>query len=403
MKGVGRTACAWSVLLFWALLFAPAGSSAIGEDGLGSAADETVEATDDAGDVVVEEIDDAGDVLVEESDDAGDVVVEEIDDAGDVLDDADLVDGIAAQVGAEIVLISEVRNLVGPMEARLIEMGASQAELAAVRADALERLIERALIRQVVRRAELEATDVEIDAAIAAIAEENDLTMNQLLATVESEGLPFEIYRDRIRGEIEQTKVLQGMVASRVRLEEEDVRAAYDERFEDQPSGGTEVHLRHIVVPFLNDDELLRSAACREAERAREQLATGASFQLVASELSPEAAQASRDLGWIHQSSLASWMAAQVIALDAAGVTDVIRTDFGCNVIELVERRSFEPRSYEDVKEQLYDRLFALEMQEEYVEFMERLRESTYIERKGVFADAARLSTGEATPGRGGP
>ena len=63
-----------------------------------------------------------------------------------------VLDGIAAQVGSDIVLVSEVRNLVGPMEKKMKEAGAPESELAALRQDALERLIERALIRQVVRR-----------------------------------------------------------------------------------------------------------------------------------------------------------------------------------------------------------------------------------------------------------
>ena len=89
--------------------------------------------------------------------------------------DDPVLDGIAAQVGSDIVLVSEVRNMVGPMETKMRAAGAPEAELAALRADALERLIERALIRQVVRRAELEATDPEVDTAIATIARENGL------------------------------------------------------------------------------------------------------------------------------------------------------------------------------------------------------------------------------------
>jgi peptidyl-prolyl cis-trans isomerase SurA len=316
-------------------------------------------------------------------------------------DPAELVDGIAAQVGAEIVLISDVRNLVGPMEARFRQMGASEADIAKLRADALERLIERALIRQVIRRSELEATEVEIDSAISAIAEENDLTLEQLIATVEAEGLPYATYRERIRGEIEQSKVLQGMVASRVRLEERDVEEAYRKRFDNQPKGGSELHLRHVLLPFLTDDPGDRRLACQQAEQAREQLALGEGFESIVDDLPREAAQTSRDLGWIHESSLASWMAAPVLKIESSGVTEVIDTDFGCNVLQVVDRRKFEPRTYDEVHDELYDALFAEKMQEQYVQFMNKLRDRTYIERKGLFAEASRL--GETLPKDDGP
>jgi peptidyl-prolyl cis-trans isomerase SurA len=121
----------------------------------------------------------------------------------------EIVDGIAAQVGSEIVLISDVQQVAEPTERRLLGQGASEKEIAILRAEVLERMIERALIRQVVRRAELDATEAEIDSAIESIAQENGLSVEQLKRSVEDQGLPFEGYRQRIREEIEP-KVVSG-------------------------------------------------------------------------------------------------------------------------------------------------------------------------------------------------
>jgi len=298
-----------------------------------------------------------------------------------------VLDGIAAQVGSDIVLVSEVNNLTGPVEAKMRAAGAPDADLAALRADALERLIERAMIRQVVRRAELEATDVEIDQAIANIAAENGLTLEQLATTVESEGLPYPIYRERIRGEIEQSKVLNGMVASKVRVEDAEVRAAYHEEFEDQPVGGQEVRLRHLLVPYGSEAPDARRGACAAAERARARIAGGESFTVVVSEIEQKA-PGSGEIGWMHEDRLAGWMTVPVQGTAAGGVTPVVETEFGCNVLEVVQRRPYEPRSFEQVKDQVYSQLFQERMQREYLKFMDKLREQTYVERKGIFAQA---------------
>jgi peptidyl-prolyl cis-trans isomerase SurA len=303
-------------------------------------------------------------------------------DPGDAASESEeLIDGIAAQVGSDIVLISDVRNLSGPMEVRVRQAGGGDADIARMRADALERLIERALVQQVIRRSELEATEIEVDTAIGAIASENNLSIAELVATVESEGL---------RGEIEQSKVVNGMVASRVTIEESEVRELYREKYEDQPTGGDEVHLAHLLVAFTADTPSARRAACADAQHAWKLLTAGESLDLVASEL-PEASRAA-DLGWIHDTMLASWMAEEVRGLQPGGATRVIETQFGCNVLQLVERRPFKKREFEDVQNQLFDELFAVRMQEEYTEFIEKLRKQTYIERKGFFAEAARLS-----------
>ncbi|MGY8737497.1 MAG: hypothetical protein ACKVIW_08270, partial [bacterium] len=92
-----------------------------------------------------------------------------------------LVEGIAAQVGAEIVLASEVFEMSGPIEKRMRAAGAPEQEILALRRDALERLIETKLLSTVVDRLELNADREEIDAAVEAIASENDLTIEQLL------------------------------------------------------------------------------------------------------------------------------------------------------------------------------------------------------------------------------
>jgi peptidyl-prolyl cis-trans isomerase SurA len=297
-----------------------------------------------------------------------------------------MVAGIAAQVGSEIVLVSEVRILMAPMEPKMRRAGATEAEIEAMRSDALERLIERALIRQVVKRAELDASDVEVDQAIATIAEQNGISHEQLVAAVEGGGLPYDVYRERIRAEIEQSKVLNGMVAAKVRVSESEVKAAYHEEYADQPEGGSEVHLRHLLVPLLGEGADARRAACATAERARARLLEGEAFDLVVAETGNT--PGSGDIGWLHEARLASWMAPQVESAEPGAITPVIETEFGCNVVQVVERRPFRPASYEEAKEHIHDRLFGERMQREYLRFMDRLREQTYVERKGVFAQA---------------
>jgi parvulin-like peptidyl-prolyl isomerase len=272
--------------------------------------------------------------------------------------DDSVIDGIAAQVGSDIVLVSEVRNLLGPMESKLREAGAPENEIEALRADALERLIERALIRQVVRRAELEATD----------------------------------------GEIEQSKVLNGMVASKVHVEEAELRAEYHETYQDQPTGGEEVRLRHLLVPFTGDSTDAKRAACASAERARVRLARGDAFDVVVSQVT-EKAPGNPDLGWIHEARLASWMVPQVSGAAPGSVTEVIETDFGCNVLEVVDRRPYQPKGFDEVRQQLHERMFAERMQKEYLKFMDKLREQTYIERKGIFAQTSPVGLGTGGAG----
>ena len=178
------------------------------------------------------------------------------------------------------------------------------------------------------------------------------------------------------------------MVASKVRVEEAELRAAYHEDFEDQPRGGEELHLRHLLVPFTGEGADAKRAACATAERARARLVAGEPFDVVASQVTDKV-PGSADLGWIHEARLASWMSGKVDGAAPGSVTEVIQTDFGCNVLQVVDRRPYQAKGFDEVKEQLHQRLFAERMQKEYLKFMDKLREQTYIERKGIFAQTS--------------
>ncbi len=304
-----------------------------------------------------------------------------------------LADGIAAQVGNDIVLVSEVRELAAPMVAQMQKAGVSQLEIAKLNANVLERLIERRLIQNVVRRAELEADDREVDTAIEAIAKENGLTPAQLRRSVESHDLTFEAYRNRLKEEIERTRVINLMVRSRVHVDDVNVRGLYEQRYGDQPQSGEEVHLRQLVVPYGPEMPFTKETACGIVEDIEGRIGSGEeTFEELARRFSAVNAEQGGDIGWIHSAMLSDWMTEQVSRLEPGQMSELIVQPFGCNLLKLVERREFKPVAFAEAETGLKRELHAEKMQDEYQEWMEKLRKDTYVERKGIFADAAQIT-----------
>lgn len=307
----------------------------------------------------------------------------------------ELIDGIAAQVGSDVVLISEVTRVTGPMEDKMVQAGATQKDVAMIRTDMLERLIERRLVEQVVRRMELEASDAEVDGAIGAIAQENGLTMDQLRESLDSHAVDWEEYREKIRGEIQRSKILNGMVRSKVKVEESAVEALYAERYSLQRKGGQEMHLRHFVSVGGNDGPRSIEEACERVRTAQVRIDGGESFADLAREMSDTNARNGGDVGWVHEEDIAPWMADAVRDLPVGGLSEAIEMPFGCNLFQVVERRGFERVEFEQVHEELFMELYNQGLETEYEKWMDELRTQTYIERKGVFAQAARLGGNE--------
>jgi peptidyl-prolyl cis-trans isomerase SurA len=302
-----------------------------------------------------------------------------------------LVDGIAAQVGEDVVLVSEVMEMVAEGEKQMRTAGVAEDQIAKLRAQGLERLIEDKLIRGEVKRMELYASDDEIDETIGMIASDNGLTAEELEKSVRAQKLDFEDYREQIKEKIENQRVIQVALLPKVEVEASAVRRLYDQRFKDQPDGGEQIHLRHLLVPAGQDKDL--DTACVEVTAATERIAAGEAFETVAAEISVIAPEQGGDIGWLHASSLASWMAKLVAKLEPGEISPVNRQPFGCNLLKLVEKRAFERVSYEMAEPQLYREVQQMMIEAEFVTWMEDLRERTYIQRYGYFAAAATLDT----------
>jgi peptidyl-prolyl cis-trans isomerase SurA len=296
------------------------------------------------------------------------------------------VEAIAAQVGSEVVLMSEVIELSAPVEERALANGARPRDIQSIRKDALERLIETKLLGSVVERLELGADRDEVDSAIAAIAEDNGISIEQLLRSIVSHGLQIEEYRAKIQGEIERSKVVNAMVRSRVQITDEEVEALYQEQFGKQHTGGEEFYLRHILVSPEGPRAKSQDVACRIVGDARTRIDSGESdFREVAqlvSDLNPERGG---ELGWMHRSDLAAWMADRVYKMEAGDLSEVIAMPFGCNLLQVVDRRPFRRIEFEDAKSQLQDIVYQRKTETEYIEWLDELRSHTYIERKAAF------------------
>ena len=306
--------------------------------------------------------------------------------AHDEKDDGELVDGIVAQVGTEVVLRSEVDRVAKPIEAKVREKGGTDADVQLLRSDILDKLIERKLVALVAKRAEVDATEFEVDDAIANIAKENHLDLEGLKKSVAAEGLAWDVYRQRVKEEIIQHKVLNGMVRSRVKVEESQIRKLYDQRYGAMPAaGGQELHLVHMAVGAEPGKPATVKPACDKVRRGLARVRNGEDFMTVATEVS----QASPDLGWLPQNALAPWMQNAIGHLEPGQVSDVIELpgNVGCAVLTLVERRTIEPLSYDQAKGQLRELLADQAFQEEYVRFIDRMRRQTYVERRGEFAN----------------
>jgi peptidyl-prolyl cis-trans isomerase SurA len=166
---------------------------------------------------------------------------------------AEVVDGVAAIVGDEVVLLSEVRTALQSVLARVPQgQTLTPDEQRQLRDSAMKGLIDDKLVMQVAKHQGVAASDEEIDAAVAGIAQEEGVTADAIYAAAAAQGLPRASYREQLGNQITRMKVVSGSVQGRIRVSDEDVRKLYAERY-GQAKPGERIRVLHLLLAVPPD------------------------------------------------------------------------------------------------------------------------------------------------------
>ena len=107
------------------------------------------------------------------------------------------VDAVAAIVNNNVVLESEVRDMISRVKKNAAKQGQTLPSDSALQVQALERLIMNSLQLQVAKRMGLQITDAQLDQTIENIAREQKLSVEQFRAQVVREEGSYELFRER--------------------------------------------------------------------------------------------------------------------------------------------------------------------------------------------------------------
>ena len=144
---------------------------------------------------------------------------------------ATIVERVVAVVGDRPILLSDLRRRARPFLIHILATTPNAAQQAAQESDMyrdlLNRMIDDRLEEAAADKGHLVATSDEIDRGIRQKADSLNISVKELLAAAKQQGLSEQEYRDEIRRQILEGKLIQLRVMSRVRVTDEDARAAY--------------------------------------------------------------------------------------------------------------------------------------------------------------------------------
>lgn len=251
-----------------------------------------------------------------------------------------VVDKVAAVVNNGVVLESDVDGLMQSVKANAGQAGQQLPDDKTLRHQILERLIMDQIILQMGTKMGVKVTDEQLDAAIADIAKQNNMTMDQMRSRLAYDGMNFSTYRNQIRKEMIISEVRNSEVRRRVTVLPQEVESLA-QQVGNQNDASTELNLSHILIPLSENPT---SAQVNEAEaQARsiiEQARNGADFgKLAITYSADQQALKGGQMGWGRIQELPSVFAQALSTAKKGDVLGPIRSGVGFHILKVNDLR----------------------------------------------------------------
>jgi peptidyl-prolyl cis-trans isomerase SurA len=249
------------------------------------------------------------------------------------------IDRIAAVVNEDVILRSELdratRNILAQYASRQDQLPPRDV----LERQVLERLV---MVRlQVARAAEngIQVSDQEIDAATNAVAQQNNMSLDQLRQQIARDGASFADFRASLRDELLIQRLRQGFAQSRISVSDGEVDAALASQ---QAGGGMQYRLAHILVALPENATPEQIATGQQKIDGIKALIDKGEMDFAAAAVrysDSQNALEGGELGWRSLSEIPTAFAATISSMQAGQMIGPTRGPSGFQLLKLQETR----------------------------------------------------------------
>ncbi|HGJ4319930.1 TPA: peptidylprolyl isomerase SurA [Salmonella enterica subsp. diarizonae serovar 61:l,v:1,5,7] len=255
-----------------------------------------------------------------------------------------VVDKVAAVVNNGVVLESDVDGLMQSVKLNAGQAGQQLPDDATLRHQILERLIMDQIILQMGQKMGVKITDEQLDEAIANIAKQNNMTMDQMRSRLAYDGLNYSTYRNQIRKEMIISEVRNNEVRRRITVLPQEVDALA-KQIGTQNDASTELNLSHILIALPeNPTSGQVNDAQRQAESIVEEARNGADFgKLAITYSADQQALKGGQMGWGRIQELPGIFAQALSTAKKGDIVGPIRSGVGFHILKVNDLRGQSP------------------------------------------------------------
>ena len=204
----------------------------------------------------------------------------------------------------------------------------------------------------------------------------------------EGSGVSFEDFRNGMKNQMLTQRVISQEVARNINVPQGELKAYY-EAHKAEFVREEQVFLREILIAPKDDSPEAVAAAEKKAKDISARARKGERFTDLAKSYSDAASAAQDgDLGPQKRENLRKEMADVVFKQNRGYVTDPIRTGTGWVILKIEERHDAGQAPFEDVQNEIMEKLYMPKMQPEIRKYLTKLREEAFVEIRGGYVDS---------------
>ena len=249
-----------------------------------------------------------------------------------------------------------------------------------LRRSVLNTLINERIAQQEIAKLEIQVTAKDIEQSVEQVKRENNITHEELIQELKSDGITLEEYKERIKEEIQRYRLINYAVKSKIVVTEEDVRRYYENHI-DAYRAVYEVRLARIFLRIRDPDDAEEIARVRHlGSEILQGLRQGRDFFEMSKKYSqgPVASEGG-DLGWVELNNLETGLRNTISKLSPGGYTGLNPVPSGFQIIKVLEEKEGGVKPFEEVRDAIRSKLYKQKVEKKYAAWIEELREKSFI------------------------
>ncbi len=247
-------------------------------------------------------------------------------------------DAIVAIVDNDVVLASELQQQMAQVRKGLQRADRPVPPEEELRRQVLDQLVVQNLQLQMAERAGVRISDSQLNQAMARIARQNGMNLDEFRVALEADGMSYTATREQIRQEMLINRVQQGSVNPRIQITDQEIDNFLASE-EGQAVTSPEYRMLHTLVPVPSDaDDDAEARAAAYADKLYRRIQGGADYSAVMEGDHPYSLSTS-DLGWRKANDLPSLLDGLPEQLQAGETAEPFRSPSGYHLVKLAETR----------------------------------------------------------------